>query len=304
MRELKSDVFIRLSDQKFIKIFHEGDEFGDEDFEKYTQKKKVDFLYIRENESERFVGLYLKDLKKVVQDNQSTVSNVVTLTEEGHQTVQDLIEKVGFTEAVQQITKDQVSMTVQAIQKIPDARALLAKMEETTGKYIPVHSSRLGIVASWFCSAMGCDSAETFTKLCLAAFLHDITLDNDELAKIKTTDELETRKGEFRPDELRAYKEHPMKAVELSRKIKSLPLEVDTILHQHHERYDSKGFPQRLNVRLITPLATAFNMAHDYVDYQIERGKDATLKEFLDMSESWYNQSHYKRIHRQLRTLT
>jgi hypothetical protein len=44
-------------------------------------------------------------------------------------------------------------------------------------------------------------------------------------------------------------------------------------------------------------------MAHDYVDYQLERGKEASLKEFLDQMEKFYTVGHYKRIHRQLKTL-
>lgn len=303
MRELKSDVFIRLSDRKFLKLFHAGDEFGEDDFKKYTQKKKVDFLYIKEGESDKFVAIYVQNLRKVVADTTTSALELVRASEEAHETLHELIDRVGFNQAVQDLAQDQVNMTVAAIQKMPDMRELLKKMDETTGRYIAAHSSRLGVAASWFCSAMGWDSGETFTKLCLAAYLHDITLDNDELAKIKTLDELELKKGLFRPDEIRSYKEHPQKAMDLARKIKSLPLEVDTIIYQHHERYDSKGFPQRLNAQLVTPLASAFNMAHDYVDYQLERGKDASLKEFLEQMAKLYTVGHYKRIHRQLKTL-
>src|SRR5207244_821722 len=103
-------------------------------------------------------------------------------------------------------------------------------------KYISSHSMMLGNLACTLAAAVGWSSETTFYKLSLASFLHDITLQNHELAGIQSLKELETRKEEFKPAELQAYKNHPHAASEMAKQFSEVPPDVDTIIMQHHEQ--------------------------------------------------------------------
>ena len=68
---------------------------------------------------------------------------------------------------------------------------------------------------------------------------------NQQLAKIGTLQELRKREGEFTEKEVKSYKTHPAVAAEIAKGIDEVPPDVDTIIMQHHERPDGKGFPER-----------------------------------------------------------
>ena len=62
---LKGDIFIRLGEAKYIKLFNEGDEFNAEDMEKYTGKKGIEYLYLRKSATGEFIEKYNADLQTV-----------------------------------------------------------------------------------------------------------------------------------------------------------------------------------------------------------------------------------------------
>jgi hypothetical protein len=50
---LKTDIYIRLSKDKYVKLFMKGDVFDKNDLEHYLTQKKISYLYIlKENVSE------------------------------------------------------------------------------------------------------------------------------------------------------------------------------------------------------------------------------------------------------------
>jgi len=293
---LQGDVYIRLSNEKFVKLFRQGDVFDQEDLEKYTVKKGVEFLYIRKEQCVEFATKLGAQIAGLIAQKAVTIEKAGDLSVSVIEAVQELIANIGFTKDVQEVVKNQVALTVKAMGKDLLLSDVLLKLQGMEGKYIASHSTLCAHIASAIAVQLQWASETTFTKLTLASYLHDITLSNQDLAKVKTLTELEARKSEFTAEEIKAYKEHPIKAAEIVSRLKVVPPDVDTIIRQHQERPDGHGFPSGLDHKHIAPLASLFIVAHDLAQYYLEAQGDFNVEVFLQGIRDQYKSSYFRKI--------
>jgi response regulator RpfG family c-di-GMP phosphodiesterase len=134
----------------------------------------------------------------------------------------------------------------------------------------------------------------TFQKLTMAAFMHDITLTNIELAECETLDDVK-RKG-FSDEEYKEFQAHPQKAAEQARQFSEVPPDVDVIIAQHHERPDGKGFPRKITSNYIAPLSCVFLVAHDMARLALKMGSAFDVKDYLAVNREKYTHSQFKKI--------
>lgn len=209
--------------------------------------------------------------------------------------------KMGFNEEVQHMTKVNVLQTIAVVKKAPKLSEILDRIRAEKGKYISTHSMMLAHVACAFATKLDWTNDMTYQKLTLAAFLHDSPLQNHELAKLQTLRELEAASQKFTPEEMKAFKDHPITAAATARGFHEVPPDVDTIIAQHHERPDGTGFPRGLNHLRIAPLASVFIVAHDFVQFLIAKEKmgeitPALLDEFIRSHAVKYNQGGFRKV--------
>jgi HD-GYP domain-containing protein (c-di-GMP phosphodiesterase class II) len=293
---LKGDIYIRLSKNKYVKLFQEGDVFDLQDLEKYTVKKGVEYLYIRQEQCQEFAQKYLTELQHLLESDKLTVEGVGKLNQSVQETVQELSSKLGFTKEVQELTKTQVQLTVKSMGKDPDLSEILKKIDATAGQYISSHSTLCAYLACSIATQLQWGSETTYYKLSLASFLHDITLENHALAEISTLDELEEKKSKFTEKEIKDYKGHPAAAAEMAKAMTEVPPDVDTIIRQHHERPDGSGFPRKLNHSYIAPLSSVFIVAHDLTKYTLAAGDQFSMETFLKDVREKYKSSQFKKV--------
>lgn len=293
---LRGDIFIRLSDTHFVKLFKTGDQFELNDLEKYTTKKGVEYFYIRNEETKEFIDKYDADLQKYLKKSYSlSVEEAVKVNESIYETVQELGKQLGFTREVQSLCRTQIRMTVKSLGKNPTLDSILKKLEAFRGQYLAAHSALAGYFACAIASQLEWGSEATFQKLMLASFLHDITIDDHKLAKCTSIQEVE--KGDFTRDQIEAYKEHPSKASAIAQKFSEVPPDVDVIIVQHHESPDGTGFPRQIGHSYISPLAATFSVAHELACATLEEGSDKfDVKRFLAKVSGKYSSIRYRKI--------
>ena len=299
---LKGDIYIRLSEKKFVKLFQVGDTFDLADMEKYTVKKGVEYLYIRKEQCLEFANKYIGELQKIMRGPLQQ-DDVVQLNTSVHETVQELNRQMGFNREVQEITRTQVSMTVKAMGSNPNLAQILAKMERSKDKYISAHSTVCAFISCAIAGQLKWGSETTFFKLGLASFLHDMTLENNILAEMSSIAEIEEKRDIFSEAEIQIYKNHPIDAAELAKKMSEVPPDVDTIIVQHHERPDGTGFPRKLTYSYISPLSTVFIVAHDLTHYALRNQDHFSIDLFLDTVREKYRSSQFKKVLACLETL-
>ncbi|MGE4232996.1 MAG: HD-GYP domain-containing protein [Bacteriovoracia bacterium] len=290
---LKGDVYIRLSKDHYVKLFHEGAEFSKEDLEKYAIKKKQEYLYLNKGEIQEFIQKYQVILTKflALPVTKNTAGNMQISV---HETIHELTSKIGFTSEVKELTKQNVQLALKTIGTSPRLSDVLNRMKVEKGQYISAHSMILAEMACAIAKNMSWTSEGTFYKLTMAAFLHDMTLKKNELAAVRTLAELYQKKDKFSEEDILNYKNHPLEAATIVKSFSEIPPDVDTVIFQHHEKPDGSGFPKKLTATYISQLAAVFIIAHEIVQATIE--KNQPFEETIRQLREQYNSGSFKRI--------
>ena len=195
---------------------------------------------------------------------------------------------------MQVMAKTQVRMTMKSMGKSPSLSQVLDRLKAFDGRYIASHSTMVGFMACAIASQMEWGSEGTFHKLSLAAFLHDITLDNHKLAQCNSLMEVEA--GGFTKQEMGEFKTHTIKAAEIASTFQEVPPDVDVIIAQHHERPDGTGFPRKLMSSYIAPLSCVFIIAHDLAQFAIAKGPGFQVSEFLTGMKGKYKSAQFRKV--------
>src|SRR5690606_8713205 len=137
----------------------------------------------------------------------------------------------------------------------------------------------------------------TNRKLILAALFHDITIKNQEIAKIPSLEVLKSSEFviSFSEEDRKNYEAHPIEAANLVKEFAEIPPDVDRVILEHHELPDGTGFPRRLNHQRINPLSAVFILSHLIADeIYYEMGK-IDINYFLD-SKTDFSRGNFKPV--------
>jgi HD-GYP domain-containing protein (c-di-GMP phosphodiesterase class II) len=278
---LEADVYIRLSDEKFIKMFRKGSKFTSKDAERYLEKKNIRHLFIHKSQSKEFLNRLTSVLDDVLKGKDKSVTLIESYPESLHQAVHSLWNQLGFSEPVQQLAKKSVEVVLQTLDKMPSLAQILKELQKKDKDYISNHSMAVGSVACSLAAKLKWSSETTFSKLTYAAMFHDIALPNDHIAHVGNTPDWRKDLGHLGTAERKIVVNHPTNTALLVTRFKELPPDVDVIIREHHERPSGKGYPQGLPVEKIAPLSAVFIFAHDLVDYSLAGGDLTDLQKFL-----------------------
>ncbi|MEN9724050.1 MAG: hypothetical protein RJB38_2036 [Pseudomonadota bacterium] len=293
---LPADIYIRLSDAKYLRIFRTGDVFDELDYDRYGHQKMLLNFYLRRD------GLYptVARLTDMIQERLSgglTAEEATELSEQTHEVVQRVIRHWYPAPEVNDLIKANLNLTLQAIGKNPRLKDVLKRVTGRPKTYLTVHSVALGQIACTIANAVGWGSKTTFSKLNFAAFLHDVSVDDDEtIAKVNDAAGLEMIRKTKGEDTLARYLSHGSRAAELSHQFHEVPPDVDLILSQHHEKPDGSGFPRHLNHQHIAPLSALFIMAHDMVQQIHTYGNRFSYSDFIRARYSLYSVGYFKKV--------
>lgn len=291
------DVFLKLSEKKYIKVLNDSDAFGQADFDHY-QSKNVQYLYVKRDDAPSFLKNLTKTVTSIVEAAKASgdASQAIDVGSQAISTIQDSIRTLGITPEVQELTKESMDMAVQTIKKNPELKDLFKKFKSDPDSYISSHSNALSYISCHLLSMMPWRSDTGFYKLSLASMMHDISLENNELAAVDTLDELEEKKSQFTRKELEEYKKHTITAAELIRALDNMPPDVDAIVLQHHEKPDGSGFPHSIGAVRISPLSALFIVAHEIVRELNAKGDDFDLIKFMESAPKKYSRGQFRNI--------
>lgn len=257
------DVYVKLSEQKYVKILNKGEIYTRQDIKKWSEKK-MKFLYIENQDFEEFKEEYART-PFLVMDKDLTPESSEEASLAAIELVHEIVKEIGVTEEVVNLVDYTVFQVESNLQKGSPLEDLLKKMHDRKD-YLNDHSYMVAYMSAQISEKMTWYTEEIRKKLATAAILHDITLDNPELAMAVDLGLPELQK--FPTEEVQNYKKHPMEVAQLVKESDSeeIPPNVDEILLYHHENPEGSGFPKRLNADRIPALCAIFNVAHAFVN--------------------------------------
>jgi len=291
---LPVDVFIRLSEEKFVMLLQKDDMYSGDVLKKYKEKG-VKFLYVKSEDYSALADLSVKTLLHLYDRKSMSTEQKQAIQLMAIEDIHKQIDEYGIPEEVMDLTKKTIETSVSMVRKNPSLWKLLKDMK-TQGDYIFDHSLKLSYIAAAVAKNTEWNSDSTCLKLSLAATVHDMTLKNHQLARIQDLKDLDPK--QFTEQEIEDFKNHPINASELVKADKGLPRDVHFIVAQHHERPDGTGFPRGLSKLRIAPLACIFICAHEFYTRMDKLGKefsdenrDLVLKEMAPM----FNVGNFKK---------
>jgi HD-GYP domain-containing protein (c-di-GMP phosphodiesterase class II) len=293
---LKADIYLRLSKDKFVKLFLKGDVFDRDDLEKYLGQKKIKFLHVLNDQVGEFSEKLERDLLTVLNSEEATPEVLQKAAESAIDVIRELREKLGVTPAVQVLVKTTCKLMVKSASMHPKLKNLFINLVRNSDQYNAVHSTTLSQISCSIAAAMDWNSESTFQKLTMASILHDITLTNSFIAEVQTLDELSARGKEFTEADMQKFLVHPSDAADLTLLIPEMLPDVDTIIVQHHELPDGRGFPRKLAGSRISPLASVFIVAHDLVYSAMHSGGTISIPVFIEKNREKYSGGNFKKV--------
>ncbi len=233
--ELPFAVYIRLSDNKFTKIFHQGDIPDRSRFQTYAEKG-VKELFIHKLERREYIAATERLVKKILATQPLTDEIAKTAVEElTEQTLFEIYEDRIFDEHSVRRAQTIVKAYVDTLKANPKSLASFLNLSRNE-TYPCRHGIATAVFSILLARAADNENDKTLNVVGLGGLLHDVGMslipkDIDDVNRKLTR------------EEWAKVKQHPQLGVGMIQDMKGFPEEVKLIIAQHHERWDGSGYP-------------------------------------------------------------
>jgi CheY-like chemotaxis protein len=299
------ELYVKLNDEKFVKVSLSGEQFTSEDASRFLHKK-VAQLYLTRSDSTHLLNDLARMLTIMKADN-AGIEGILEAQAGALESVREFTEAFGVSEATTKVIAACVELTGKFLEKHAGTFPVFSKLLSISGCYFSTRSIMLSYVTGVLAQQMKWDSNLTYLKLCYASVLVDISLTSKELERLKEFEERAAKVEDpdlvFDP-ELKHFMEHPQRSAAILAQMSDVPLETDVLVLQHHEEPDGSGYPNRMHLSRIGPLSAILIFSMDLVDYLLVQGKGreqlSLIREFCHLKSEKYNSGVFGKIHRQV----
>jgi HD-GYP domain-containing protein (c-di-GMP phosphodiesterase class II) len=274
LRNLKNtpcDVFIKLSQEKHIKIFNADDDIQFSILDRY-ENKKIHELYIKKTDFYRFSDeLFSHTMPKA-----ELYETRVDYYSQSQKVIKDIILEIGINENVIKLVDDLVDS---AVVEYKDASLtnLLNKFKHSPERYIYDHSMLTSVFAVAMCEKFEWRNRQILQKIVFSSIFHDFAFKDTKLAFFEgNAKDNENLTKEQRNEILT----HPERISELLASNKSISSEVLSLVSKHHEAHGDQGYPNAVGSGSLSIPECVFIVAHEFTNelYKIAFRDDKIAK--------------------------
>ncbi|MBF0298221.1 MAG: HD domain-containing protein [Oligoflexia bacterium] len=255
------DVFIKLSDQKYVKVIKENVNYTKDDIDK-LRSKNVEYLYIRNSDFNKFQVTLNKMPFLIVDTEGMSDASILDTISMSNYMLNTIISDMGFTQEAIVLAEKSVKQMINLVDRNTHLSNLLYTIRNKKD-YLYDHSYLTAIVCCEILKQMDWSDDRNIDHLCMAALLHDVVLTNSDLALVQDQNDPDLKK--FSKSDIKNYFEHPIIISNMLEKIEFIPTEVINIIRQHHEEPKGEGFPEKIHAMHLPVLSCTFILAHNYV---------------------------------------
>lgn len=298
---INKNLFIRIGNDKYIKIFNEDDTTNILDLKKYKEKG-IEYLYLNRGTAMWVIGQIQKQINIFLKaSNFRFVLRGASDTPEKRfeQKILRIDDEVHVDTEFKQTIEKAIENIRSIVEKEDRVENVLKKLREGQGEYA-FFTQKINLtatIAALLARQLDWISKSTLDKLVYASVLCDITLAvRPELLKIQNLSEFEKIKSEFSEEDHKIFLSHPKDGANLiKRYFTAAPPDTDALAYQHHEAPDGSGFPMGLRAEKISPLSALFIVANDFAYYFLT-DDEPTMDDFLLKCQSRYDYVNFRKI--------
>lgn len=270
IKNISCPLYLKLSGDKYVKMINENMIFSSAEAERF-RLKGAQKLYV---EQKHFNGLISKYYTETMSQMMFTAvsannSKNFEFSTSAVELISGAIKSFGWDQETTNLAKK----NIQIVKNIADLSGLQdifdpKKMKEN--EYSTVHSMLISYITTYFAKNYKFESAHAQEALALAAFFHDISLEN-HLTRNESRFAFAISMGVgMNKNDIEAVRSHPERSVQLMKSWPEYLEDVLTIIRQHHELPDGTGFPDKLKAVSLSELSRAFIVAHHAADFYLE----------------------------------
>lgn len=291
LKEVGSDLYIELPTGRHIKLFRNDDLIDLADTQKYADKG-VKYLYLNRKSYTWIIKNLEDSISRVFENSDFKVSK----------NMDNLLSDLGVPKEFYDSLVEKAFDVKKEINANNNLKALFKKLsaDRSTEAFFEERIRLVSSIACGIAKELNWGSDTTYKKIILAAHLHDIVLmPNVALASIRSIGEFAAKKDQFSPEDARLFLNHPAMICKILELDSTIPTDTITMISQHHEECDGRGFPNKINHQRIMPFSALFNVSLDLATY-ILNDKDWDIDTFIIMKSDQYRGTAYRNITRQL----
>lgn len=283
-----ADLFIKLGAENWVKVFHGGSPFGEEERARFEARGLKEFWILAGDVQEALA--HFENLLGALAADDPSAGGLVS---DAAELVWHTIQASGFRPEVQELVQKNVRQTMLFIKEHADLQTFFNRMFRPEHGPVVRHALLTAHVACAVATQLGWTSGQTYLKLTVASLMHDTFLPNFEWAESRWAEAAAASKGKPRPpSEVKVFFQHPVDGAQLLRRFKQIPPDTDKIVLEHHELPDGSGFPRGLPGAQISPLGCLFILSHHAAEALLERfseGERWDMERLLELlvAERW-----------------
>ncbi len=251
--------FFVLLGEKFVKLNNPGEAFGD--IFSSLLVKGVTHVHMKNSDLEALINDQLNRMELTAQNFNDEIYSELKMKdlETAQVLAKTFIINAGFPPEVKSMIECSNRTVQRILKKAPDINARLEKFRKNCSHQF-YKSIFTNYVSSLILNHYPWRSSLFLNKIMLASSLCDLTL---------STEDVEDLEAYLRGDGplTDKVKNHPEEVIELiNSDLKLITQETITIIRQHHERPDGRGFPLGINHSQIGQLSTILIVSQAFVD--------------------------------------
>ncbi|MBF0208495.1 MAG: HD domain-containing protein [Oligoflexia bacterium] len=299
------DVYLRLSEGKFVKILNKDELFSKEVLRKYT-RKEVEYLYIEQTSFENFSKMVLDYCKRSLEidmccldalSGTSSLDAKVDAQVWGISSIFEIANKLGLDPRMVELTTVICNSTLDVLRNQSSIKGLLEKLIKSDN-FLYQHSLLSVYIASAAATEMGWDERSTMEKLATAGILHDLSLERvSDSIKPENLEQFDIISDDQTIDRRvkKIIMNHPLDTYAMVKNATAFQ-DVDNIILHHHELPNGEGFPHKLSASQIPPLTCLFILAETFARKIITKEiNDDVVRELLLSFKKDYKQGNFRK---------
>lgn len=251
--KLKVDLFLRLSEAKYLRVAKKDSLLAPERVISY-KKRGLSYFYIKKEDFAAYVGFNLQIVKVAKDSDRVSHDQKLHLLKHASEALLQDSYVNGLNREKFNDAKTLVSATLETVIEDGDIGKLLGMLNSQSDQLYS-HCLGVSVYASLMAKEVGWISMPTQFKVSLAGLLHDIG------KKELDPKLLERPRKDWTNKEIKEYETHPLRGKEILSQIPAVPSDVALVALHHHENRLGQGFPTGLKKEDIHPLASLISLA-------------------------------------------
>lgn len=246
---LPFDLYIKLSDQKYVKRIPAFEKVDSNVIESFKEKK-IDSLYCEKKYNRDFSMMLINNMINKVDRSYPNVESELRANEEVFSTTREIIQNLGLSGRVIEVCEATIEkMCLDVLNDPGEFSAYLLSLKNNKNLAFQYKLITLtNYIGTQLIHDMNLpNQTDQVLKFVSASFFCDMTLSNPGLLYHRKAEDSEA----LSLHEQNEINFHALKASELVANYKNTPKEVSLIIRQHHGSFSGIGFPEEKSSQLL-----------------------------------------------------